>query len=300
MKRVRFLIVTHLLNNEAARSLLAPVYRGCAFFVIKLLEWRFPSLKVWTRNSIVSNDIVPGISDIDLTLYSLTVLDRGSEIFIRELHSHLKKIIPILGEWNFYYSDDVSILKHYFNPIELSRDPKLAAIVQQRREAEQIEKGVYLLRQWKSDQHYLNIIPNLRTKKWKRIAQRVGIRIENVNFDYIKTQINEFVTPNFDSTEKKICFYPHEWLGENWRESDLDESKKILSEFTASEQQYCLKQIYWEVCGILCQLPFLENPIDMNSHLYNLSQLIAPYVEYKEIDELGKVAYRIRERYALA
>lgn len=298
MKRLRYFIVLHFLDNDLARRLLSPLYRLAVIIACRLITWRFPNIEVWSRNSIISNDIIPGISDVDLTLYSNSMLSRSQELIIRDIHRLLCFLIPVMGEWNFYYDEDRDILRTYFNPLELSRDPQLARRINQNKEANEIETNVYLLRQWQSDKHYLRDIPKLRTRKWKRIGERTQISISNVNYTTIYEILSQRIVREFSNEKNQICYFPHEWIGENWHKNDFESRMRDLESFSEAHRQICLKQIYWEVSGILCQLPMLDNPQDMNPHFYHLGKLIRPFFGEEEVEKIGRFGYLITKRYS--
>jgi len=297
VKKLRYFIVIHFLDNELARKILGPIYLVIANLTCKFITWRFPSVQVWCRNSIITDDIIPGVSDIDLTLYTQKVLPRNLELQIKDLHKLIKHIFPIMGEWNFYYEVDLPILKKYFNPIELSRDPKLADLVGQNRQATESETTVYLLRQWQSDKHHLRDIPKLRAKKWKRIEKRTNVHFDNISLVSIKSEITKRLNLDFSSSEQQICLFPHEWIGKNWNSPSFLMDVMRLESFSSNLHEICRDQINWEVCGILCQLPMIDNPEDMNPHFYHLSKIMKKVAPEDVADELGKFGYMINRRY---
>lgn len=299
MKATRFLFVEIFLDSRVGRCLLEPYYRFMAWIVCCILEWRFPSVKAWTRNSLKSKDIIPGISDIDLTIYSYSVMTREQEIFLRELHQGLKLIIPILGEWNTYYDEDRDVLHNLFNCYELSRDPMLERIIGKREQRSQSELKTYLLRQWHSDQHYLKRVPELRRKKWKRIADRTDTQFQEITAEGVKRAIENVVCANINDDESLICFYPHEWIGQNWHQKNFKESFESLKNFSLEHQAVCISQINWEVCGILCQMPFIDNPSDMVHHFDHLGRMLKTFSNEDGLSaELEIAKDRIRDRYA--
>lgn len=299
MKSCRYFLVDTFFNSRIGRRLFIPCYHIAALLTCRFIEWRFPSIRAWSRNSLKSDDLVPGLSDIDLTLVSHYDLPQAHESFIKEIKILLKKIIPVIGEWNFYYKSDISILRKNFNRLELDRDPQLKEYFTYKSLDENpAEIQAYLLRQWRSDKHYLEKIPMLRKRKWSRIAMNTGVEFPAISKESIRAQLQIVISESFEDEKMEICFFPHEWIGKHWGDDNLESRFEKLQLVENKYKNICEYQIRWEICGILCQLPFLDNPHEMSNHFSHLKKMISSFADHMTLESLSEIQALIEYRYS--
>jgi hypothetical protein len=136
--------------------------------------------KAWARNSLHFGDVIPLLSDIDVSFYITNdgTDDAPGEILrLKRRLKMIKKLIPVMGEANFYTPDLARFVLRNGNRHELDRDPLLrtvAGLPQQEAPARdgdgdsESDKLVFLLRMLESDFKNLTTRSTLREQKWHR------------------------------------------------------------------------------------------------------------------------------------
>lgn len=249
-----------------------------AYFLI-LCAARILRQKCWARNSYYFNNIIPGLSDIDLTLFITPDSNKKRVHQFINLYTHLKKIIPFLGELNIYDAEDLIKIKNWVNWYEVRRDPKLSAYIALQKP--QIgDRFIYLLRLLESDAHNLIKNPSLRHKKWFRHFQEVDLEApdeitlpdlihaisssspSNIPHgeieEFLTYYLNHKQTETFNHLHREgeeklfITLYPHRWLvaanGENKLRSSLESMH-----FSKEELGMIYAQLSWELNGLYSQ-----------------------------------------------
>lgn len=296
MKKIRIFLVRYCFNTDLGRSLLTPVYLLTAWLIKILIQWRFPTLKVWPRNSLVLNDLVPGLSDIDLTLYN-TSNEHSNIILLNDFLKLLRLFIPIFGEANYYEKGDIKLISKLMNPFEVDRDPylrdNLCTPVREKKRACEI---VYILRSYKSDYENLHENADLRTKKWSRIFKSLQYNQGYTGLESVEKLILSYLKQ--EELEQELFIFPHLWLGVHWADRNKDELIQTLRQQSDFIQEVCLEQISWEIAGILTQLPFLNNPMEMKDHFSHLLNIAKhSNLEQGNILEslIAQASFRIRK-----
>lgn len=231
-------------------------------------------VEIWSRNSFRRGNYTFGLSDLDLTIFIKNGPDKNQVEEIKSILKEQKKIYPFLGETNFYWEKYADKFSSSFNMFERQRDPLLDSRLSPRVYDTDIEKCVFLFRMLFSDYEKLNRFPYLRQKKWKQHFIDLGLQPQReIHVNHIENALqqtleNFSLVPVFDFLKKSdlsdqsVFFdekpvewkyiYPHKHLwftDENDRDLDLSGLEKV--------RQICLRQISWEVWGIMSQMPSL-------------------------------------------
>lgn len=262
------------------------IYRLTYLMVKTFWNWRFPSIRLWVRNSFYTNDIVPGLSDIDLTI--LSTKDELDPFAIESIH-FLKSIFIILGEINFYSNRSLELIKDIHNSYELQRDPILMSFAQIKVTSSPIDASIFLLRTYESDRDNLQKRSKLRIRKWAKVFKIFNIEINELNRDRVDQLLNERVGE--DILKNEMISSPHRWLENNWSTLQNIEVINFYSHLDENACQIVAGQIRWEVFGILTQLPFLKNRKEMINHFENLKRitlLLPPLQSTKLVNQLER------------
>jgi hypothetical protein len=231
------------------------------------------SADVWVRNSVRQGNFVFGLSDLDISIYYVHCSPQELDQ-IRRILSLSKKIFPFLGEANFYNASLASQLIESANYYESQRDPELLLRLP-KVEPSKVDGIVFLLRMLYSDRENLFHRPWMRKSKWLKHLASVGeSSSELVDFEFIITLICRLI--NLPEVYEDLCFlkedlsepeiffklkpkywkylYPHRhlWFGTSTADDPSEVSGTILGEI-------CIRQIDWEIWGLMTQLPVLKN-----------------------------------------
>jgi hypothetical protein len=130
---------------------------------------------VWARNSWLTPQFKPLVSDLDLTIW---LEGEPSLLQLRQLRGVLSSIraaLPFVGEINLHERTEAGWLSEYANRFELGRDPELLARVGlQSPLSVQAQATVFLLRMAENDLESLTHRPELRRGKWEIHLRSVG------------------------------------------------------------------------------------------------------------------------------
>lgn len=290
-------IIINKILNLAPRNLALIPY-DFANFVVSNLGYS-KGLRCWSRNSYVFGNINPGLSDIDFTLVipNKDFLNKAND-FICD-YATLKKIIPFLGEINFYDSSHFHQIAQWINYYELQRDPSLSELLPSRT-PNPCEKPIFLLRMLESDLKNLRGNPELRKNKWDFHLKQCEIRapnkltLENLireitetlpkalnpqeSYEFIAYYLNHGIEETYLKYRRLkkiklfILLYPHRWLVYANGIKDVEICLNSLI-FNEDELNLILHQIRWEVFGIYCQDQLKKNP-DVEKYITCLEQFI--------------------------
>tara|TARA_R110000868_G_scaffold313440_2_gene574430 strand:- start:6346 stop:7245 length:900 start_codon:yes stop_codon:yes gene_type:complete len=281
MKALRVYVVKVIMKISWLEKLFINLYKLMAMFVIHFIQWRFPATEVWVRNSLALGDLVPGLSDIDFTIYNNDKRLNLDHQLLAQVTTWLRHFIPIIGEFNYYNVETLRLVQDLANPHELDRDIVLKTKLQTvEKKKTQSDHLVYLLRLYHSDSENLRLNPELRAKKWNRVFSAINAGVNYNGRLSVDSVIQSYLTPAELSLEPVV--YPHLWLAHNWK--SLDSNLRAVDEFKSGRdflKQVTLGQIRWEIFGILSQLPFLKNAKDMQYHFSHLAKI----VEHIDISE---------------
>jgi hypothetical protein len=125
--------------------------------------------RAWARNSYLTESFIPGVSDLDITIWLRR--DPGAKAWskLRTILKGSRAIFPWLSEANVYVAADARELAPLFNPFELARDPELgkklgpiAPILSSR-----VHTAAFLARMLERDAEGLKTRPHARAGKWR-------------------------------------------------------------------------------------------------------------------------------------
>lgn len=265
------------------------IYQFVYMLICSFWKWRFPTTLIWARNSYEAGDLVPGLSDIDLTVistegelpsYSLEVLGVFKEIFV------------ILGEVNSYNPESLEIIKDIYNYYEIQRDPKLMSYFNLSKKPNEVDSTIYLMRTYESDKHNIENRIKFRKRKWLRVFQLLDIENEELSMSGLYTQLQKRIGERV--LNNQMLYSPHTWLECNFQKLNDVHVKEIFSSLTESESLIIIGQIRWEIFGILTQLPFLANRKEMIYHFENL-KIILSYLPSDQAFELKDIIGRAKQ-----
>ena len=252
-----------------------------AYKVLKDETIKNPQNECWYRNSCFFGNFVFGLSDIDITIFVEDYNAKNIE-GIKNSIKRVKKAYPFLGEVNLYSRNQYLLYLKSLNYFEGNRDPVLIEKVRlDESYNKNVEKIVFLLRAMFSDRRNLLTCPELRQKKWKFHFDELDIiEVSQITYEIIvekiivllevdklvQVEIRNMLTFVFSENynEEKIFntklsdywkfLFPHKYLWfENSNDQDCLKFKNTIFE------KICLRQIDWEIWGIMSQLPFINN-----------------------------------------
>ncbi len=274
MRALRILIIKSIVRIKWIENTLIEFYKLIAKLVIAFVQWRFPTSQVWVRNSLALGDLVPGLSDIDFTIFNTATAKDLDHRILRDFLEWIRYFIPVIGEFNYYTSETLSLAHDLANPHELDRDIILKTKIQTVEKAKtKSDDLVYLLRLYHSDIKNLRLNPELRIKKWNRVFLKVDATIGYNGLASVESVIRTYISSS--ELEMTPLVYPHLWLEHNWQR--LDRGLGPIDEFKNGRdflKQVTLGQVRWEIFGILGQLPFLKNANDMQYHFSHLARIV--------------------------
>jgi hypothetical protein len=276
-----------LLDNCLPRSLAIIPYRYCYHQLMQSAQVLPGECEVWVRNSVKQGNYVFGLSDLDLSLCSYASSRQDFVPVLRMLRDQ-KILFPFLGETNFYHPAWMMELKASANYYEIRRDPILFEKI--RPIQNDIDGIVFLLRMLFADRTNLIGRPQIRSRKWLKhfedlqLAPPLKINFDNICvsiaelaerpevFEALQMLRGELKEPEMFFMPKKKFWkylYPHKYL---WFETDeVDDPAEILGSKLAD---ICLRQIDWEVWGLMTQLPYIDDlNLGFKIHLERLGKV---------------------------
>jgi hypothetical protein len=268
-----------------------------AFKSLKKKFKKFNEATLWYRNSFRRGNFVFGVSDLDLSVLMSQKSTGENYHEIKNVLEEHKKLYPFLGETNFYISELIDELAPALNYYERMRDPELS------RQLHNVdyddldtERGVFMLRMIYADKKHLNEMSFLRQKKWKGHFLDMDFTVpDEINLEIILERL--FSTLKLEKDHEKLvteCIYfhlnneineqnifkiklpefwkyifPHRYI---WFEYGKDD--QFLPILGTKLEKICLRQLDWEVWGLMTQLPFLPDiKENLEVHLLRLAQV---------------------------
>lgn len=270
MKCFRRVIIKILAPSSPLNFIGILIYKFVYHIICLYWRWRFPTTLIWARNSYQSNDLIPGLSDIDFTIVSS---DDNLSVFAKDVLLFFKRLFLIVGETNFYSLKTLKLIKEIYNYYELQRDPLLMKYAHLQKKANEIDATIYLMRTFESDKHNLEKRKKLRQRKWQRVFKLVNIDNSEITksnlINLLDNRLGRKIMGN------SMLYSPHTWLEFNWTKLDDDIVKSTFSTLNDHECEIIIGQVRWEIFGILTQLPFLSNRNDMKYHFDNLKKIVS-------------------------
>lgn len=148
-----------------------------------LFQGRKPIRGIWARNSFLTNDFRPFISDLDITILFSSDADPSDFRFVNRFFEKFSRRLPIISECNFYFDEGYRGLVDCLNPIERQRDPRLSVTLNReparecwQRRPVAAERTAFLLRMVVADSRRLREHPEMRKGKWRTHFEQCGRR----------------------------------------------------------------------------------------------------------------------------
>lgn len=301
-------------------------YRVGYFSVVILTRvFKIPG-QIWIRNSYVLGSFQPGFSDLDLTCFvsdgPRRYRNQNLEESFFKIASRFQKFWPFLGEINFYCQETAKIVIKTHNSFEIRRDPELAKRFFYGKHSDMYEAAVFLLRQLEKDLVNLKNQPDKRVKKWLCHFQEIDKSLPELKFGEKFTIDRESI---IDSVINAIVFLSRCWNPVMYQDvrqkllvyielrlANIDSFKiqKITewdpwffvwgagffstlrlghSRFSEDQLKFFVRQMRWELCGVLGQ-SFTQqqknNSLQHLKKLYQSIQFIENVQNHAEIREL--------------
>ncbi len=291
------------IDNYLPRKLAAWPYQ-LALTNIQIQAMGLTGIKVWARNSYKKGNFTFGVSDLDLTIL---IMPEAGSADVSRIISTLKSqkiIYPFLGEANFYYFEKLNIFKSSLNLYEKSRDPELAGYLQTAEKKNiNVEKAVFLLRILYSDRVRIINRPGMRQKKWQEHFNLLQLpSSQKILFPDVLKVLSDLLSMDLQLLKETLAPLCRKSLTEQevfaanmpryWR--FLYPNKHLWFHFGPEDEleklrgttlgQVCLKQIEWEVWGIMSQIPLLKKDKEaVRRHLKRLVEVSNQLSDNSEI-----------------
>ncbi len=263
---------------------------------------------LWVRHSVMEGNVIMGVSDLDISLWSPEPLQRYQLVRVHQRLRQLKWLIPYMGELNYFDEKASAQFARCANPYEVARDPILLDKMGIKPEGSAAQILVYLLRNILADRKNIMAGGELRLRKWKTHFRKVGhefsfdsITPEHIISSFLELlpdeekhgsadwrHLLEFIlSKSFESADLfrattprlwKIAF-PHKYF---WGEHDF----RYESDFSWGDfdKEIVLGQIDWEVWGILSQRHhYATATTPYARHLWRLRWLLKAIGEYSRL-----------------
>jgi len=227
----------------------------------------------WVRHSVYEGQALLGLSDIDFTY----VGDKELEV-VRD-YKNLKKIIPVLGEVNFYKKSYFKYLESCHNEFELRRDPHLLEKLKLKDTFNvRTNALVFLLRTAFSDRKNLKKWPRLRKRKWDQHFYTVATYCDLVIKKNIETYISELSGGEIIFTDdifKEPSLFPHLWMQTQNQKCDFYDLGKLVLTKSKLIQDVFIAQLSFEFCGVLSQIPLITDKKNVERHFNHILVMIS-------------------------
>jgi hypothetical protein len=229
------------------------------------------SPEIWARHSYVLAGFVPGLSDIDLTIWFGTSPSSQDKKLLLQRLKRLKHVLPLLGEINAFVDESARRWVDLANPLELERDPQLLEkLGSRKRIPTREEKAAFLLHAVESDLNLLKFDSATRTGKWRSHLQSVGlgddlpltleVLAQETAHAFFPSALSASVSKSLLSYWSKLC------EGTPFYEIDFDEvlfgifphraihtNRSRAQRLHSSLEPIAAAQLQWEIWGLLSQ-----------------------------------------------
>ncbi|MBY0516416.1 MAG: hypothetical protein K2P81_05880 [Bacteriovoracaceae bacterium] len=266
-------------NGQWPSRYLQFVYRFSWNITLKRVLALNSKAHFWTRNSYQFNKIIPGLSDIDVTLVS----DPHSSHTIY-IWNHFKKIFPWFGEINYYPIDIAKNLLIIANPGEIKRDPKLLSFFKfEPTKITPSQTLVVILRMLLHDTSSLKKHPVARRAKWDYGLRLLDLSdsererwISNLNYQQCldlllerlpAEEVSDFRNELEKSSDEVSWLYPQKL-------AHLKQTHDLIASLSDWKKQIVIEQCLWEFWGVMTQTHWLQKP-QYQQHLKNIYALIS-------------------------
>ncbi|HUP56798.1 MAG TPA: hypothetical protein VM598_05045 [Bdellovibrionota bacterium] len=132
--------------------------------------------RAWPRNSFLTSNFVPGLSDLDVTVLFESEPSPAEWRRLARVLRALRRPFPWLGEANAYVASELSRLAPLGNRHELARDPRLASMLEPAPDLlpDRARTAAFLARMLERDAEGLELRPVARLGKWKEHLEAAG------------------------------------------------------------------------------------------------------------------------------
>lgn len=265
--------------------------------VVNIKLRNIPQAKIWFRNSFIKNNLVFGISDLDIGI----MIPTFDLVTIKKIKSNLaglRIIFPFIGENNFYIENQIHALGPSLNVFEKHRDPVINTLITDPVNIDfNVEKIVFLLRMLYADKANLQNNPEYRQKKWKshfndlnlpfsnRIDKELIINTilylidfsdascdlkEALDFIFLK-ELNMEKIYTIEKPKAWKFLFPHIYF---WNDDKESENLEFLKSTTILKKIF-LRQVDWEIWGLGSQLPYImDYEYGIKDHVSRLRKVV--------------------------
>jgi hypothetical protein len=249
-------------------------------------------IRAWARNSYRKGNFTFGISDLDLTVLIFPEASARDVSRFRSFLESQKVLYPFLGEVNFYFHEKLPHFESALNFYEKSRDPELGNYLENFKTHSEIEKAAFLLRMIYSDRVRLIQRPAVRQKKWQEHFRMLELPShQRIQFPDVLRVLSELLKIDTQVVNEALSPLDHRLTEETVFEAGMPRywrflypNKHLWFHFGPEEDiekvrgtslgQVCLKQIEWEVWGIMSQaLVLTKHREGVERHLRRLVQV---------------------------
>jgi hypothetical protein len=286
-----------------------PYREALGFLHLRFLQTGLP-VEVWHRNSIYRGNYVFGLSDLDVTVYFASTNITSKDLqAVKSILLEAKRIYPFLGECNFYVEGLAMEFIASANYFEISRDKLLTKELKISSTANSVDRIVFILRMFYSDRVKLSKYPYLRQRKWSahledvfsytsgnnnitaqtviqllmnemNLTKESQLEVEHVFKELLNNDFKDEEVYGRKMSEMWKYIFPHRHA---WSEDPSPEEIEKIKETILGP--ICLRQIDWEVWGLLGQLPFLSNKETwFRIHLTRLQKVVTVLDESSDIN----------------
>jgi len=274
--------------------------------------------EVWYRHSVYFGDIEFAYSDLDL---SVLLTESHSEDIQKKIR-RLKFFFPFIGEVSYFDRNYLFQIEPYANSVELKRDPALKEKMNKEdKDIDLAEEIVFILNWLSHDSHKMRENFRGRKKKIRRflkildieerdvqgITELINLLIEEKfqHSDLNSVEVRKFLTQFsfYDFTRRSadnefyydceefhrylFCFFPQRWIGAALHYGEFDQCEKFLSDLSPFEKEIFLKQINWEIWGLMGQWRKGDDLINLLIHCENLKKLLVPLGQDSTTQQVG-------------
>lgn len=262
--------------------------------------FRDKDLVIWSRNGHAMKTLTPGVSDLDITIY--TGLNSFSDLNeIQTRYMGVKRILPFLGEINWIDKFHAPFFSNFCNPHEADRDIILRDLTGYKRDSQGALKACFFLRCLASDTYGIRENFKTRKKKWQKHMKDLGIGTSSVinstsdlfrcaDEELVKKLIGQSSTPFlrmfynqkhgdinawnrfYGNVEVKdfMLFAPNYWIGASLHHGKYESDVELLNNFNEAEFSLLRAQLEWEIWGLFTQYKLVEDKENLIQHLLKL------------------------------
>lgn len=301
-------------------------------FIILVSKFFNLDAEIWARNSYKLKALEPGYSDLDITIKIEKIGNTRRLQSFFNFYTKMQQIFPLFGEINIYTHDTTAFLLKNHNSVELMRDPTLCVNFGFDKTADSIEAAVFLFRNLEADIHNVINNPSKRIKKWRSHINlidkaRPDLTIFMIDFKedhlfetiifYIiylcgvlspleMNELKDKLYLYFELLNKRVDFINVTYLinNDSWFAA-LRSYRDIGTNFSANnfsdkQMQFLVRQLKWEVCGVLTQIKSKKTANQAAAHFSKIISAVHMISYQISTDEARKLLITVNEALAIA